>query len=353
MRINPWLACAVLPILVSCKDDSPEDKPGGNDYSDGVFVSNEGPFQGGNGTLSFFDPESGTVSNNVFLNENERPLGNVVHSLHVFDGKLYVVINNGGAVEVADAADLDSEGTITGLQSPRYVRGISGNMIAISTWGDNSVGFYNPSTGNLISSVSVGNGPERMLLNGNHLYIANSGGFVLDSTVTVVDVTTRTAVDTIFVGYNPNGFALDSNGDLWVLCGGYTDWNNSDNNREASLVKVDPANRSVISSFDFPDGDRPTGLAINQAGQKLFYLNNGYGGKPFSMDIGAAELPQTSLLPNAELYSLGYDSDRNDLYFGDAVDYASNGKVYRFDYVNGVVTDTLSVGIIPGNFEFN
>lgn len=354
MRINSWALLAALPILASCTKDEPT-KPTSNngDYANGMFITNEGPFQGGNGTLSFFNTTDESLENDVFASVNLRPLGNVVHSVSVSGDHVFIVVNNSGVVEIADADDLTSSGTITGLQQPRYAVGINSTEVAISDWGSNSVEFYSISNQSLIASVDVNVGPERMLLHNGMLYVANSGGFGLDSTVTVIEIASHTVVDTLYTGYNPNGLAIDANGDLWVLCGGYTDWNDASNNEDGSIHRYDMATGAEELGLVLPSTERPTALTLDASGQTLYYLNNGYGGTPFSLDITATALNSTSLVPGASLYSMGYNDVDGELYLGDAVDYASAGKVYRYDIATQAVVDTLNVGIIPGNYAFN
>ncbi|TNE29231.1 MAG: hypothetical protein EP346_06660 [Bacteroidetes bacterium] len=354
MRINSWALLAALPILASCAKDDPKTSKGNNgDYANGMFITNEGPFQGGNGTLSFYNTTDGTLENDVFASVNLRPLGNVVHSMSISGDQAFIVVNNSGVVEIVDADDMSSNGTITGLQQPRYAVGIGANEVAISNWGSNSVEFYNTTSQSLVASVNVNTGPERMLLHNGMLYVANSGGFGLDSTVTVIETATHTVVDTLYTGYNPNGIAIDANGDLWVLCGGYTDWNDASNNEDGSIHRYDMATGAEELGLVFPSADRPTGLTLDASGQVLYYLSNGYGGTPFSLDITATALNTTSLVPGASLYSMGYNDVDGELYLGDAVDYASSGKVYRYDISSQAVVDTLTVGIIPGNYAFN
>lgn len=352
MKSSIWTAVAALAVLTCCTDDTTTTEPTGS-FANGVFISNEGAFQGGNGTLSFYNPSENKVENDVFASVNARPLGNIAHSVSVGTNLAYIVVHNSNVVEVADANTLESKGTISGLSLPRYAVEISSNEVAISNWGTNSVDFFNPNTQTLISRVTVSNGPERMLIHNGMLYVANSGGFGLDSTVSVIDLTSHSVVDTLFTGYNPNSFAVDAYDNIWILCGGYTDWGNTANNLGASLVEYNTIISSIETVLNFDEADRPNFLAASNSGLTLFYTNNSYGGLPFAFSVSDAALPTQPLINGVALYSLGYDATNNDLYFGDAADYASNGFVYRYSLTTEAISDTLNVGIIPGNFAFN
>lgn len=351
MKLNQSAILGVI-LLSACTVDDPVE-PNGVDFSGGIYITNEGPFQGGNGTLTYYDPSTNATIQNVFNTNVSRPLGNIVHSAHIFENDLFVAVNNSGVVEKVHSDDMTSPVTYTGFQQPRYVHGVESNVIAVTDWGTNTVTFVDVTTTGTLGTVNVGNGPERMLQEGARLYVANSGGFGLDSTVMMIDVDTRTIIDTFYVGYNPNSMAMDINGDLWVLCGGYTDWQNSANNRIGSLYKIDPITGAVLDYFEFDASPRPTALCISSSDQTLYYLDNAYGGQVFAMDIYETSLPLSPLLMGVNGYSIAVDRNANELYVTDPVDYSSQGRVFRYDLINQQMVDTIAAGIIPGNVVFN
>jgi len=66
----------------------------------GVVILNEGNFNYGNASLSFYNISSGKTENDVYYRQNGVPLGDVAHSANFHDGLLYTVINNSGKVVV-------------------------------------------------------------------------------------------------------------------------------------------------------------------------------------------------------------------------------------------------------------
>lgn len=351
MKLNHSVFLALI-VLSACTVDEPNE-PTGNDYSGGVFITNEGPFQGGNGTLSYYNPSTKESTQDVFISNVNRPLGNVVHSAHLFENNLFIAVNNSGVVERVKATDFSSPVTYAGFTQPRYIHGVESNIVAVTDWGTNTVTFVDVTTTGTLNSVNVGNGPERMTQEGARLYVANSGGFGLDSTVMMIDVDTRAVVDTFYVGYNPNSMVFDVDGNLWVLCAGYTDWQNSANNKIGSLYKIDPLTGAVLDYFDFDPSPRPTGLSLSANGQTMYFLDNGYGGQVFEMGVYDLTLPTTPILTGVNGYSIAVDQATDELYVADPVDFASQGKVYRYDLQNQQIIDTIETGIIPGNIVFN
>ena len=69
---------------------------------DGLFITNEGNFQYGNATLSYYDPETKTVENEVFYRANAMKLGDVAQSMTIRNDVGWVVVNNSHVIFAID-----------------------------------------------------------------------------------------------------------------------------------------------------------------------------------------------------------------------------------------------------------
>ena len=58
-----------------------------NAYRSRLFITNEGNFQYGNATLSYYDPATKKVENEVFYRANAMKLGDVAQSMCIHDNK--------------------------------------------------------------------------------------------------------------------------------------------------------------------------------------------------------------------------------------------------------------------------
>ena len=65
---------------------------------EGLFICNEWNFQYGNATLSYYDPATKKVENEVFYRANAMKLGDVCQSMIIRDGIGWVVVNNSHVV---------------------------------------------------------------------------------------------------------------------------------------------------------------------------------------------------------------------------------------------------------------
>lgn len=354
MKFNYWIGLMLLLGIFACQDDDMtlEDEmmvvndtiPVEPQYAEGIYVTNEGPFQSGTGTLSYFNRTERTVENDIYQTENNGAvLGNIVQSM-TFDGdNAYIVVNNANKVVQVDAESMQYVQDIEGLALPRYVQ-VAGDKLYISQWGatgvDGSVEVYNTSSNSMEASIPTKSGAERMLLADNKLYVTNAGGFSRDSIVSVIDITTNEVVTELVVGDNPNSIQQDTNGSIWVLCKGYTDWDDASNNTSGKLVKIE--NDEVVLSIDVANS--ADDLVIDSAGEMLYFTTATAVNRHAITDT---QLASDAAFIDRSFYSLAVDTDGT-IIAGDAKDFVSNGEVVLYSS-EGEELESFEVGIIPGH----
>ena len=336
-------------FLISCNPDVDPVGPVNPYLDNGFLVMNEGAFQGGIGTLSFaFCDNSGfdSVDNDVFQEINGRSLGNLANHISKDESYIYVVMNGAATVEILDRNTLESRGTITGFKSPRQAINLNDGYIYVSDWGSNAIYKVNVSTSSIVDSLKNCNGPEGMFLAEGKLFAANSGGYVLDSSVSVYDLNNWTHEGNIQVGINPIEIIDDALGNLWVLCSGYSDWNGTGGDRYSSLISFDPKTSNILTDYTNPIlTDHPSKLRSNLAGNKLYFIQDSYVGNVMEFSINQLSYPTQPLISHSA-YGLAIDGLNGNLLVLDALDYQSPGKALLYAD-SGNIIDSSSVGLIP------
>lgn len=333
--------------LFSC--DKENDEPIKGAFSDGVFIVNEGPFQTGTGTITFFKADSNLVKQDIYNSVNNKPLGNIAQSMTIFNGKGYIVVNNAEKVEVVDAISFKSLGTITGLKNPAQFLGISESKGYVTTW-DGNVAVIDLATNQVTKKITAGTGPDALIKAGNYVYVANTGGFSIDSSISVIDYSTDKIVKSIPVGKAPSGLVVDANGKVWVLCKGkgYDGWPQADDT-PGKLMRIDPSTLMVDYTYTFSTKtSHPDKLVINDQKSFVYFLFE-YGIYKFNIN-STGSAPEK--LVSRSFYSLGYEKKTDLLYAADAKDYISNGIVLRIKPANGHTVDSITAGISPRGFAF-
>ena len=343
----------LLAVQACEKDPDPQVSPGAAGY----FVVNEGGFNNSNTSISFYDREKDAVTNDVFAAKNGRALGDQTQSMTVFEGKGYIVVQHSAKVEIINADDYSLITTISeDVGSPRYFLGVSSSKGYLSDWGNGAEGFVKVidlDQNKVVNTITTGKGANKMLLRDGKVYVANSGGFDNDNTISVIDTSNDTVIKTIEVGDNPNSLQFDKDGNLWVASAGKFVYNedfsiNEEESTKSTISKI--VNDEETARYDI-EGIAYPGVAhlnINNAGDNLYFLFNG---KVFSMSVSATSTPATALIGDKYFYGLAVDPYNDDVIACEAPDYSSPGKVYTYRG-NATVFKTIDVGIAPNGVAF-
>ena len=337
-------------ILASCQNDSIRPNINIGLYERGYFITNEGNFGTGNGSLSFIS-ENGAVSNNIFEQNNSFSLGDVVQSMEIINEKAYIVVNNSSKIEIANIDSMTHVATINGLISPRYILQVSNEKAYISDWGIGGIHVLDLNTNSIISTISTGQGPEKMLFKDNKAYICNVGGFGLDNSVSVIDTENDVLITNVSVGDKPNSIVEDANGNIWGLAGGNTEYDANWNvvaETPGELTNINSETYNLDGSIVFEVGDHPKDLIIDDNGTTLYFSNGNWSKSVFSFNIYNNMLSTNPIIAKS-FYSIGFND--NYIYGTDVKDYVQNGWTYKYK-TNGEVVDSSEVGIIPGGYCF-
>jgi len=238
------------------------------------------------------------------VNSNVATAGLFNNQIRVKDGVAYVINSGLNEVQIFNAQNYTPLGTIdvSNSTNPWAIEFLTGNEAAVSLLISNQVAIVDISTQQVITNIPVGTGPEGMIFRDGRLYVTNTGfnGAGYDpGTVYVIDVASRTVVDTIDVSINPQALAFDSQGRLIVCTTG--DFVGVSGNIEI----VDVQQGSVIQSI--PAGTFITNVAVSSS-DKVFASTFGAGVLVYDLNTGAFERDSANPLPGGPgLYPLTAD----------------------------------------------
>lgn len=323
------LVLALPMAFVACdSDNSDEETPF---YAEkGVFVFNSGN-QGKSieGSLSFIDAKTETVTNGVFKTVNGRGLGSTVQDGVVLGNNLFIAVAESNTIEVVNKNTLVSVAQIkpTAAQGkePRDIV-TDGKNIYVSMFSGHVVSI-NPSTNTIDKIVQVGPNPEEMVVVNGFLYVVNSdgmnynAGYANGKSVSKIALSTFTEEKKIAVGMNPTKIAADASGNVFALCMGdygYTtpsslwkinskdeteEWNISGTlmaTKGNSLYIIDAPYKATSikhaiyntltgnlekENFVSKSADAPVGLAINPQNGNIFITSYSMVGGSSAADI--------------------------------------------------------------------
>ena len=349
------LMIAVSIAFVGCKKEENTVDPTPEEFSvgKGVFILNEGTFTYANSSLSFYDFDKNTVENNLFYRVNDAPIGDVGQSMAKIGDDLYIVVNNSRYIYKVNAKTIKYKAKIEGFNSPRYMLPVSDDKAYVTDL--ESPGFW---TMNLatheLAFVDNGSATEAMVKVGNEVFMSNWSNYYVptgsNKTVQVIDCESDTLVATIEVAQEPNSMVVDKNNHIWVSCsGGYLP------PCDPAIICIDAATHGVLHRFELPEGSYPSGLAVDAAGENIYYMNGGYGTLDiYKVSADATELPDTPFIASEGkvFYNLKVNPQNGDLYVTDAKNYVQNGDLLRYS-ADGTLLGTFSLGIIPSYMLFN
>jgi len=320
----------------------------------GLFITNEGNFQYGNATLSYYDPETKIVENEIFYRANAMKLGDVAQSMMIRNGIGWVVVNNSHVIFAIDINTFKEVGRIIGLTSPRYIHFLSDEKAYVTQIWDNRIFIVNPKTYQITGYIDC---PDMTTESGSTEqmveYIGNDGRkyvFVncwsYQNRILKIDTETDKVVEQLTVGIQPTSLVMDKNYKMWTITdGGYE---GSPYGYEApSLYRIDAETFKVEKQFKFKLGDWPSEVQLNGTGDMLYWINNDI----WQMSVDADRVPVRPFLKysNTKYYGLTVNPVNDDVYVADAIDYQQQGIVYRYTK-DGELLDQFYVGIIPGAF---
>ena len=320
-------------FAISCEDSNNHNE---NHNSNLLFVSSEGTYGNGDGSISvFYDNE---------MIQTVEEVGDVVQSIIVNNDHLFVIVNNSHKIKrytiTESGLNLPGIDIETSDSSPREMV-IVDDKLYFTNWNSRDVKVLDLVTYSIVSAITLDGVPEDIVSDGHFLWVSipmlelydgNNGSSVLK-----IDIESESVVATYEVGRGPEHMLIE-NDELWVSRTFYaSDWSST----YFGSSKIDLISDEV-SIVNYGAG-LVCGGNVLKLNNEVYRTVNG-GVAPLSTSL---ELKVSSKIGSYQnLYSAS--SDEENLFLGIS-DYVYPDTVQIYDS-NGDKVRMLEVGTLPGDF---
>ncbi len=315
-----------------------------------VIVANQGNFSDANGSITLYDPGTGTTVQDV-----ASDIGSIIQSVGIFENRLYIMSNTGAGIDIVDLNTRERVGQIAGITGSRYMDGSSGKTLYITSQSFTSPGFLTVVQEDaIVQTIEVGGAPEGVAVVGNRAYVAK-GGFGTDSTLAVIDTATYTLLETLDVGCGgPRSLAVDAEEELWVFCTGADRYDENFNligQTNGQVVILNGPTGAEVDRLSFPYqlGD------ASKVGQDVFFASDAEevyvlaAGQDqiLRFDTRTNTLSDSLQINSADTPSaLAYDGTHEHLYIGHTTGFTTAGYVTFHDRT-GAEVGRFDAGVAP------
>lgn len=349
MTTRFWLLCTVL-LLAACDSADPDTVE-----TEAVFVGNQGIFSDNSGSVTRFDPETGTAAPDAVAG-----LDGLVQSLTVYNDRLYVLLNFDDSFTTRrgriDVIDLRTNARVQQIdvEAPRAMTVAAGTAYVSNFYSSTVTPVY-LATGQTGAPISVGDAPEGVAIVGQRLYVANWGLGYFEY-LSVIDTESNSAVANADVCTGPRALLVDDDEDLWVFCTGRFDFATGTVAVPGAVVVLDGRSGEELARFavDGLLGTEALGQdaafsasrdeAFVVAGARILRFDTATNTADGGFDVGGEGIS-----------AVAFDDTSGRLYLGRmnaTSPYAADGLVTIHDPATGAETGRFAAGVLPGALAF-
>ncbi|MCU0339819.1 MAG: DUF5074 domain-containing protein [Spirosomaceae bacterium] len=354
----PAVAVSVF-LLTACNSSVEPTQP----YDSGVLVINAGNFFDNNGSLSLVTRNTTTVSTDIFMKENMRPITGGISGYTETGEKGLILVDNSGAgldkVEIVNARTMKSVATLAApdIENPRVAVGISADKAYVTCWGVTGQfpNFYaNPgyvavidlTANRVVKKINLQKGAEGIIVVGSEAFVTGQGG---ERLIQIIDTQKdELKANSINIGGNASTMQLDANNKIWTFVG-----------REA--LRIDPNTKAIEARIRVGSSTTksPSTLTMSADRRSIYYSYTFFDaadgfkqkGEVYRFNITDTTISDASPVVRRVFTGLGFDPTSNLLYAGSTPSFKQAGYVIRYQ-PDGRLVDSVKVEIAPSGFFF-
>lgn len=376
----------IISILSSCRGDEHivvsdvqiiRDKIDPNSKIAGMYLVNEGNMGSNKCTLDYLDYTEGIYMRNIYPERNPtivKELGDVGNDVQIYGNKLYIIVNCSNKVEVLDARtgvrikqiEIPNCRYICFRREHAYVSSYVAGVLIDPNAPLGAVFKIDTASLQVVDKVTVGYQPEEMVVLGDYLYVANSGGYRVpyyDNTVSVVEFEGFRQEQQIVVGLNLHRIKADKYGKLWVSSrGNYNDIYSPYGSVPSNLFVLDKRvgyNEMILTdTINVPCSN----MAIH--GDSLYLYSHDYDNitQQSTLTYGIINIKTKKVVSKNFItdgtekeikmpYGISIHPETGDIYVTDAKNYVSTGTLSCYNK-EGKRKWRVSTGDIPAHMVY-
>ena len=364
-------------IIPSTEEQVTPPKPGGTTPTPGnpksqepilgFFLLNEANMGSNKSTLDYFDYGTGKYTRNIYAERNPgvvKELGDVGNDLQIYGNRLYAVINVSHLIEVMDVNTAKHLGKIS-IPNCRYIV-FKGQYAYVSSYAGpvkidpnarlGYVAKVDTATMKVVAECPVGYQPDELVIVGNKLYVANSGGYRVpnyDKTISINNLDTFTEEKKVDVAINLHRLEVDNYGKIWVSSRG--DYYHT----PSKMFVFDPKTEKVTKTLDIACSN------MTLSGDSLFIYSTEWsyitGKNTISYTLVNTKtqevITRNFIKDGSEKdikipYGIAVNRERDEFFVTDAKNYVTPGKLHCYDLKTGKRKWSVRTGDIPAHFAF-
>ena len=349
-----YISIFIISVLsfTSCNEDTPDLYP--SELVKAAYIVNYGNYGEGGASISKFDYENNTLSNNYYQTQNDglELLSNIQFAYEYKDS-IYLMGNNSDEVIIVNPLFQQSKNGITeGIAKPRFCVG-EGDFLYISCWGDapdwtnmpdTYIAKFNVKTNTVDQKIALPGGPEGLAIANGNLYAALN---YVDS-VAVISLSDN-ALSYIATPAVSSYFLKDGNNNLYVsLVSTYSDFST-----ETGLGYINTTNNTFEETFklDGVSSDYGSIITANSDFSKIYVLSTQYdenwnlSGSVYVFDVANGTFAEfISGISGPKGVTVNPVDNKIYLFIGESVTAGGLMKIYAED---GTMEKELATGISP------
>lgn len=318
--------CLLLLFLGSCKPNG-EKKVSAVAAGSKLIVCCEGNFGWGNSDFDIYNLRTNELNKNVYKAVNNASLGDVLQSASLWNGYLYLVVNNSGKIVALDTMDYTRQDAISGFNSPRYMQAINNQKALVTDLYANKVYLIDRTKG-IEQTFPVRGFCEGMAASDDEIAIACTRGAIYFFNKNQMQIS-----DTIELEKGSKKI-IRLGSSFYTMC-----------LKESKSIMYEIQNKQASVTWDTSVFDNQyVGFAFNKVKNEWLFIQSS---TLYSMSRDFKNLKVEYSNPSANFYSITVNSTNGEVYISNAKDYVSAGEIIRlsaeYEFIHSATT-----GIIPG-----